>query len=71
MYCTVQGDFTALMHAAEYGSAVCVRLLLGSGANKEAKDWVRCMIKCPFSASQLIFLTNGVRSVSDFIENEL
>ena len=36
-----QLDYTALICAAHFGRADCVRLLLDAGADKEAKDQVR------------------------------
>jgi hypothetical protein len=37
----LQSASTPLVDAAQYGHAECVRLLLESGAEKEAKDNVR------------------------------
>ncbi len=36
-----QDGYTALISAAAYGHADCVRLLIDAGANKEAKNGVR------------------------------
>ena len=37
----MQGGMTALLNAAAYNRADCVRLLLEFGADKDAKDIVR------------------------------
>jgi ankyrin repeat protein len=56
-----QDGYTALMYAAEHGRADCVRLLIDTGADKEAKDYVsvdRCFAGAPFrfvSFSLLLF----------------
>ena len=47
----LQYGFTALMCAAEYGRAECVRLLIDAGADKDAKGDVRGSV-----ASLLLFL---------------
>jgi ankyrin repeat protein len=36
-----QNGYTALMHAAGFDRAECVRLLIDAGADKDAKDNVR------------------------------
>ena len=49
-----QNGYTALMDATAKGHTDCVRLLIDAGADKEAKDWVRCW--SPFPLVYLLVL---------------
>ena len=46
----IQGGYTALIYSAMYGHSECVRLLVESGANKEAKTDVRIAYSVSFQA---------------------
>ena len=50
-----QNGWTALMRAAEHGRADCVRLLIDSGADKDAKDNVRRRFSLLTAFSQVFF----------------
>ena len=52
--CVSQSGSTALMRAAAHDYAVCVRLLVEAGADKEAKDRVRVSPLFIRSLSRLI-----------------
>jgi hypothetical protein len=56
----LQGGSTALMWAVLAGHVDCVRLLLGAGADKEAKDKV-----CVTRSLRLLFLLKTIYSFSD------
>ncbi len=61
-----QDGNTALMWAAEYGRAECVRLLIDAGADKEAEDNVRRRSLFCFCASVIFSVPGSVFRLNYF-----